>query len=482
MPHELRKKLLTFKEGPTQELLLSIFTDLEENSLDFDLDDYITAAKVLDPKAEYIDNDRELYREYGGQTYPLKVILFKIAVKHGYAAIVTRILQRMSKDEAALMVNDNTHINGYSSAYNRSLGIVCYNNTPLMYAAANLEIIQILVNFGANLNFPIGYNNLLSTVLEQKKPNIEIVRKLLELGANVNFYNHGSRYPLPAIRLAISSENLEVVRLLTDSGVDGTMALSYVINTYERELDNIPGYADDGYGYYGPNFNFSEKTIYLLLAYQTKNTHLVTNNLVNILYTSGYDGFNTYLSDKTRIIPLKELQEARGQFKYTLKMNPAASGHFLDKAKKVLYDLDEYIRNNHPKATFFQKMRNRFSIFAAENLYKKKSVNLSIKPDTDTSKEIPVAKAVAPEKNINHKDIPVAAAIIKTDATGNSSNIAAKVEVSINLPMAPTAPIIFSNSINAMQPTANATADLENQLLQPASDKKKKSSKVMMTA
>lgn len=93
-------------------------------------------------------------------------------------------------------------------------------DTHLMDAARNgrvnsLDIVKLLVNNGANIDMPAGFNHNTPLHLACSHNNYDIARFLISRGANINAININSRTPL---HIAAENGYLDIVRLLIENG------------------------------------------------------------------------------------------------------------------------------------------------------------------------------------------------------------------------------------------------------------------------
>lgn len=122
-------------------------------------------------------------------------------------------------------------------------------DTPLMKAInlnpSNIELVQKLVDNGANINFTDPATG--SRALDQaiSKNSLQIVKYLISKDASVNYKTKfwGQRTPL---MFAIGQNDLQMVQILLDAGADpkiadknGKIALDYAIDTGNKELINL---------------------------------------------------------------------------------------------------------------------------------------------------------------------------------------------------------------------------------------------------
>ena len=169
-------------------------------------DNHINLTKVL------INNNIDIERRY---KYNLTLII--IASSKGNKEIVEILIKAGANVNALsnkFSYNDNNDIFGNFTTYN-------YGYTALMVASKNghKEIVELLVNAGADVNFK---NNLHETALMfacQKKDNIEIVKILVNAGANVNdFDDIGITYNSTVLNKAIEYNNLDIAKYLVKKG------------------------------------------------------------------------------------------------------------------------------------------------------------------------------------------------------------------------------------------------------------------------
>lgn len=91
-------------------------------------------------------------------------------------------------------------------------------NKPLAYAAAygDLEIVQLLIKAGADLNGQVAYGDV-ALIKAHEHENIEILKYLIEQGADVNAPNHYGLTPFIGL---CEGGPLEIVQLAIKHGGD----------------------------------------------------------------------------------------------------------------------------------------------------------------------------------------------------------------------------------------------------------------------
>lgn len=143
---------------------------------------------------------------------PEGVSLLHAATALGYTEIVRILVTRKDKDGKAVTINSGS-MYGTSTTEN---GI-----TPLMDACVkdNLEIAEILVENGANVNATTEENNT-ALLLAGTRHYSRIVKFLLENGADPNIKLNKMSTSPGMTALHASTYSMDVVRLLVEKGAD----------------------------------------------------------------------------------------------------------------------------------------------------------------------------------------------------------------------------------------------------------------------
>lgn len=108
-----------------------------------------------------------------------------------------------------------------------------HNRTPLMYAIGNrnIDMIESLIEMGANIDFPQNSYNPLIYAIETGLT--DIVSLLIQKGCNVNTINVNAlgTSNKSAIMYALSNNNMEIIDLLLSHGasVKGTKSIVYAL-------------------------------------------------------------------------------------------------------------------------------------------------------------------------------------------------------------------------------------------------------------
>lgn len=108
-----------------------------------------------------------------------------------------------------------------------------------------IEMIELALNNGANINYRRGYNSALSFAV--KNDNVEILRYLLQRGARVNSANIGNGFGGETpLMVAVERKNLDIIRLLVEAGENvnavkdsGRTALLIAVNEIKPSIDII---------------------------------------------------------------------------------------------------------------------------------------------------------------------------------------------------------------------------------------------------
>jgi len=109
----------------------------------------------------------------------------------------------------------------------------------------SLNIVEILLNAGANTNINVGngYTPLFSILSEKDPVSIKIAKLLIEKGANINQSNIKGNTPL---MVACENGNIELIKILIEKGAilnksnnEGKTPLDYAIKSGNNELINF---------------------------------------------------------------------------------------------------------------------------------------------------------------------------------------------------------------------------------------------------
>ncbi len=132
-----------------------------------------------------------------------------------------------------------------------------YGLTVLTHAAEtnpDPEVYKALIEAGADVNAPTGTGTTAIMIAAGRFDSPEILRILVDAGADVNArVMGGTKYGVPALCSAISSNKLGEVRLLLEASadpnayvLDGYTALTYALSLHNQDREIIGALIADG--------------------------------------------------------------------------------------------------------------------------------------------------------------------------------------------------------------------------------------------
>ena len=151
-----------------------------------------------------------------------------LACDNGKARVARFLADRMGRQLDA--ISENSHPDPVQSSLGRVGDTTISDSgerTSLHDASrdGNLDVVQSLLNGGADVNEPSGPNLTPLHVVSQRGGRVEVAMLLIEYGANVHSRSRAGWTPL---HFASRYENMDVMRLLLDHGAD--------VNTKKQDL------------------------------------------------------------------------------------------------------------------------------------------------------------------------------------------------------------------------------------------------------
>lgn len=129
----------------------------------------------------------------------------------------------------------------------------CYINCALIQAinTSNIKIVEYLINCGANINGRSGNETPLSCCLLKEKPNFECADLLINYGADINFqHTYSTSYwerPIECCHIIDKvTKNFETIKYLVKNGAIVTFqTITNILNNFEFDSMNVAMYLLD---------------------------------------------------------------------------------------------------------------------------------------------------------------------------------------------------------------------------------------------
>lgn len=177
--------------------------------------------------------------------------------------------------------NDIKMLKKYLKDNKPDLNFHMEDGSPLYLAVKNNnhDMIKLLVNNGANINFPVFYLNHVLT-MPVRDNNIKMVKFLIDLGADVNYNKDSESSPLLN---AILASNYSMVRFLIKKGAD-------INQEFTRAEVFIKEYkTDDIAPHYALEIAIANKDINMINLLIKKGVDIYANDFRNMIRYKFYD-------------------------------------------------------------------------------------------------------------------------------------------------------------------------------------------------